>query len=179
VLSWYVFVLSHRAQDCDYSHEDPSRPSDCTEVTAVVHPIEGDGLEHKHRSFPLGFLLHLLLPPQQAGCPYAHKINRCLMSVHALRFFGLGTCFWRCACSRLPAAAAAACCLPPASMCVAHGRANTWHISARCHGTDVGGVSLAAGKGEVWPGARKEHASGRRKYFLLCELAIGGWPEIL
>ena len=46
MLSWYVFVLSHRAQDCDYSHKDPSRPSDCTEVTAVVHPIEGDELEH-------------------------------------------------------------------------------------------------------------------------------------
>ena len=39
-----------------------------------------------------------------------------------------------------------------------------------CHGTDVGGVSLAAAWGSV--ARRKEHAIGRRKYFLLCELAI-------
>jgi hypothetical protein len=37
----------------------------------------------------------------------------------------------------------------------------------RYHGTDVGGVSLAAGNGAVWPGARrKEHAIGGRKCFL-------------
>ena len=41
----HAFVLSHRAQDYDYSHKDP-RPSDCTEVTAIAHPIEGDGLGH-------------------------------------------------------------------------------------------------------------------------------------
>jgi hypothetical protein len=44
----HAFVLSHRAQDYDYSHEDP-RPSDSTEVTAIAHPIEGDGLGHYHR----------------------------------------------------------------------------------------------------------------------------------
>jgi hypothetical protein len=38
-------VLSHRAQDYDYSHKDPI-PSDCTEVAAVAHPIKGAGLEH-------------------------------------------------------------------------------------------------------------------------------------
>ena len=49
-------MLSHRAQDYDYSHKDPS-PSDCTEVMAVVHPIEGGELEHnqvtpEHRRLP-------------------------------------------------------------------------------------------------------------------------------
>ena len=31
IRSGHAFVLSHRAQDYDYSHKDPS-PSDCTEV---------------------------------------------------------------------------------------------------------------------------------------------------
>jgi hypothetical protein len=41
----------YRAQDYDYSHKDP-RPSACTEVTAVAHPIEGDGLEHNQQVTP-------------------------------------------------------------------------------------------------------------------------------
>ena len=58
----HAFVLSHRAQDYDYSHNDPS-PSDCTEVAAVVHPIEGDGLEHnqvtpEHGRLPTLVLAH-------------------------------------------------------------------------------------------------------------------------
>jgi hypothetical protein len=57
----HAFVLSHRAQDYDYSHKDP-RPSDCTEVTAIAHPIEGDGLEHnqvtEHGRLPTLVLAH-------------------------------------------------------------------------------------------------------------------------
>ena len=63
----HVFVLSHRAQDYDYSHKDPS-PSDCTEVMAVVHPIEGDGLDHNQVTPEHGRLPTLVLAHGGAGC---------------------------------------------------------------------------------------------------------------
>jgi len=61
--------------------------------------------------------------------------------------------------------------LPPASMCVAHDHASTRHIGAvvprnRCRRRVPG----RAAWGSV--ARRKEHAIGRRRYFLLCELAI-------
>ena len=103
---------------------------------------------------------------QQARRPYAHKINRCLMLVYALPFFRRRHLFGRARVRNyLLAAAAAACrlraCASPTAMRT-RGTSSLW-----CHGTDVSGVSLAAGNGAVWAGARrKEHAIGGRKYFL-------------
>ena len=102
------------------------------------------------------------------GIVDAHKINRCLVFLHALPFFARVP-FWPCACSQLATTCLPP--LPPASMCVAHDHASTWHIGAvvprnRCRRRVPG----RAAWGSV--ARRKEHAIGRRRYFLLCELAI-------
>jgi hypothetical protein len=99
---------------------------------------------------------------QLAGNPHAHhKINRCLMFLHALPFFGLGTL--------LAARVLATTCLPPlppAACEHVHDHTNTCHIDAlgphghrrrwRVPGRAVWGV---------WPGA-KSTRFGERKYFL-------------
>jgi hypothetical protein len=56
------------------------------------------------------------------------KIKRCLMFLHALPFFGLGTLLAARVYSRLPACRR--CRRPPGSMCVAHDHANACHIDA-------------------------------------------------
>ena len=95
---------------------------------------------------------------QQAGRPYAHKINRCLMLVYALPFFRPRHLFGRARARNYLLTAAAACRLRARASPTAM---RTRGISAmRCHGTDVSGVFLAAVNGAVWPGAKSTRLGG-------------------
>jgi hypothetical protein len=99
---------------------------------------------------------------QLAAHPYAHKIDRCLMSVHALPFFSRGNFLAVCVLATI--------CLPPLPPAACEhvrrprGHANTWHVAyRRCGATEPTSVAcpaLAARNEAVWPGAKSTRLGG-------------------
>ena len=105
-------------------------------------------------------------PPQQAGRPYANKMNRCLMFVHALPCFGLGTFLAvRVLATRNYLLAAAATC---EHVRRPRPREHVAYLGAVVpQNRRLGGECGVPGRGEWGSVARrKEHAIGGRKYFL-------------